>query len=193
MILGSSNARGINLGSNKSFRITNNCIGGATIRNLYKQFKSTNTQRHLSGKEISKEYDFFVIFQGINGYDTSNWNSFTNDFEIAMEDLEKRGLPKQRTIVIGPLPRGNQTQIWKHQMRSSTNLLNNLEKKGFQTINVFEEIPKDRRTPQKIFGYRDYNEQKYVHYGPYVINTINVLTRMKIIHLTNNTTKGKLN
>ena len=189
MILASSNARGIKLTNNKSFMVTNRCIGGATIKNLYKQLTSTNAQQDPIEANFPKEYDFFIIFQGINGYDVSNWNSFTIDFKMAMEDLEKRGLPKRKTIVIGPLPRGNQTQIWKHQMKSSAKLLNDLEKKGYNTINVYEELPKDRRTPQKIFGHRDFTTQRYVHYGPYVINTINMLTERKIMDITNNTPK----
>ena len=182
--MGSSNARGIKLTNKKSFKITNNCIGGASILNLHEQFTMTNSQTHPNIRDELRKFDFFIIFQGMNTYSLSNWSNFTKDFETAMENLVKSGLPKERTIVIGPLPRGNNVQIWKHQMHSSSKLLNNLEKTGFNTINVFEEIPLNMRTPQQIFGYRDFKQQKYVHYGPYIINVINTLAVKKIMDLT---------
>ena len=190
-IMGSSNARGIKLTKLTHLRIQNNCIGGATAISFKTQFNSTNPNNVHNARGLTDtNLDFYIIFQGPNQHNNRDWDSFRNDFRTSIQYLKTIGLPASRTIIIGPLPRGNDENEWKRQMKTAKHILADMHQMGLHTIDIYNELPHDMRTPNKIFGKKDIRLGHYVHYGQSVLDIINTLTENKLLELKRHYRKG---
>lgn len=131
----------------------------------------------------------YVIFQGPNGHPNEDWHKLRHEFRASIKSMLQKGLPPQRTIVLGPLPRGPNTSLWATQMETSAKILTDMHKLGLQTINIYNHIPHSMRNPHKIFGKKDLRLGNFVHYGDKVLQIINSMTERKILEIM--TTQGE--
>ena len=163
VIVGSSNAQGIEEGENR-----NKIFSSATIINLARPGANVffNEKSSILHQVPAARKNFeLIIFVGANTYKNDEYKPFTLQYRVIINRLIKLKWSKEQLNIVLPLVRGNDIFQNMKQHREIKKLKHWLDSKGILAVDVYDKLTPEQKLPEQLFGKKDQRSNKGVHYS----------------------------
>ena len=176
-VIGSSNAVNIQTGNPtdnilKQTKLLNKALPGAEVNIKSKKSILQQLPEHDPLLQL-------VIWVGSNGVENSKFNIMVLQYHRMILQIFKKGFTANQINIILPMVRGSSIGLHWKQLFFIDVLSYRLQKYGIDTYNIYDMLPLDCRTVEKLFGQKDLKSKRYVHYSKEVRQVIhNILAKI---------------